>query len=210
MYLKSDISVSLDTTYPREGTETQHRAPDNWQPETQLIPARGRKHVSALSVPQCRPDTTYPREGTETKVPEVEKAATTRHNLSPRGDGNSGLMGELFAESGTQLIPARGRKLRGSRIPQPPILTQLIPARGRKLEFRRQLQWLTRHNLSPRGDGNPGNPGPARQTGLDTTYPREGTETRDGMAEASNCGDTTYPREGTETIFAFSAICPIK
>ena len=57
----------IDTTYPREGTETHgfatHRNLDNG---TQLIPARGRK-------PDCS-DRRFER---------------LRHNLSPRGDGNS-------------------------------------------------------------------------------------------------------------------------
>ena len=79
----------IDTTYPREGTETHgfatHRNLDNG---TQLIPARGRKRLPAAFEPNFRKtqlipargrkpgpergallrllDTTYPREGTET------------------------------------------------------------------------------------------------------------------------------------------------
>ena len=80
----------------------------------------------------CR-DTTYPREGTETEM-----------------------NGLLIAQYETQLIPARGRK------PSPTLAaaadapqTQLIPARGRKLV------------TTSVGFFQP----------LDTTYPREGTET---------------------------------
>ena len=86
----------IDTTYPREGTETHgfatHRNLDNG---TQLIPARGRKRLPAAFEPNFRKtqlipargrkpgpergallrllDTTYPREGTETGLfrPEI-------------------------------------------------------------------------------------------------------------------------------------------
>ena len=130
---ETEKPLCMDTTYPREGTETyfcfallsllsnltqlipargrkrfdllffRHLYP------TQLIPARGRKRLRRIGRSSRVPDTTYPREGTETPTPPQSR------------------------QSGrTQLIPARGRKLRrigrSSRVP--------------------------RHNLSPRGDGN--------------------------------------------------------
>ena len=78
----------------------------------------------------------------------------------------------------TQLIPARGRKLRrigrSSRVPR----HNLSPRGDGNIFVQLNRVGVDRHNLSPRGDGNllllcssvfaveP-----------DTTYPREGTET---------------------------------
>ena len=59
---------SLDTTYPREGTETQQRLGAGIHPRTQLIPARGRKPWPPAALSAAGGDTTYPREGTETKL----------------------------------------------------------------------------------------------------------------------------------------------
>ena len=101
-----------DTTYPREGTETptppQSRQSGRTQlipargrkrsagfptgivcPLTQLIPARGRKRCGASGGQAVCRDTTYPREGTETWAGARGTTTTARHNLSPRGDGNS-------------------------------------------------------------------------------------------------------------------------
>ena len=75
----------------------------------------------------------------------------------------------------TQLIPARGRKLRAEADLHGFHRTQLIPARGRKLGC-----WPRWSGSSP-----------------DTTYPREGTETADGARIQARTLDTTYPREGT-------------
>ena len=56
--------------------------------------------------------------------------------------------------------------------------TQLIPARGRKRQSVLQVGVYFRHNLSPRGDGNKFSIGVCEDGKLvDTTYPREGTET---------------------------------
>ncbi len=99
-------------------------------------------------------DTTYPREGTETHGCCATMVSWERHNLSPRGDGNSSLDGIVLFVFRTQLIPARGRKLPG------------VSALG----------VIARHNLSPRGDGNKGFNRTVHHV-LDTTYPREGTET---------------------------------
>ena len=78
-----------------------------------------------------------------------------RHNLSPRGDGNASCSVCKVCQLATQLIPARGRKL-------DVMLLQSTTA--------------ARHNLSPRGDGN-SVADFNRVQRLDTTYPREGTET---------------------------------
>ena len=77
--------------------------------------------------------------------------------------------------------------------------TQLIPARGRKQAAGRVRRFRNGHNLSPRGDGNRSD---CRAAGapLDTTYPREGTETFSGFYISLPPYDTTYPREGTETV----------
>ena len=100
----------------------------------------------------------------------------------------------------TQLIPARGRKLIPKKDGGGKLATQLIPARGRKPGHWVCVSWCC----------------------IDTTYPREGTETH-GFATHRNLDngtqlipargrkpgpergallrllDTTYPREGTET-----------
>ena len=60
--------------------------------------------------------------------------------------------------------------------------------------------YVGRHNLSPRGDGNFSWAKRIRRRVIDTTYPREGTETRAAWCWGRACRDTTYPREGTETI----------
>ena len=196
MHRLSRATSDIDTTYPREGTETPiscaagratgHnlsprgdgnpwcRNSGKWSTtqlipargrtlpaiiiygivdQTQLIPARGRKpmpdsyrgHTTDTTYPRegtetiaCSvrakfpQDTTYPREGTETWAGARGTTTTARHNLSPRGDGNS--------------------------IPRTIILN------------------VSRHNLSPRGDGNNHFYSPSRFE-KDTTYPREGTET---------------------------------
>ena|GEM_PF-5453373 len=112
---ETEKPLCMDTTYPREGTETyfcfallsllsnltqlipargrkrfdllffRHLYP------TQLIPARGRKRLRRIGRSSRVPDTTYPREGTETPTPPQSR------------------------QSGrTQLIPARGRKRCGA------------------------------------------------------------------------------------------------
>ena len=100
----------------------------------------------------------------------------------------------------TQLIPARGRKLIPKKDGGGKLATQLIPARGRKPGHWVCVSWCC----------------------IDTTYPREGTETWAGARGTTttarhnlsprgdgnrivqtgdlNGFDTTYPREGTETM----------
>ena len=58
------------------------------------------------------------------------------------------------APGGTQLIPARGRKLKETKIFEIDGQTQLIPARGRKHAGGEDRAGHFGHNLSPRGDGN--------------------------------------------------------
>ena len=99
------------------------------------------------------------------------------HNLSPRGDGNYFRSSIADKAITTQLIPARGRKpFDGNGLINMTNTTQLIPARGRKPHRARKHDNHLGHNLSPRGDGNlTGTPNP--RSLMDTTYPREGTET---------------------------------
>ena len=143
-------TLGRDTTYPREGTETRTASSTTPSRRTQLIPARGRKQGG---------------------------------NLPPGGAHR------------TQLIPARGRKrerCRGANISKP---TQLIPARGRKHGGLDELLAAhdttypregtetvpksasdprsTRHNLSPRGDGNN-----RYWTSQDCTFPRHNLSPR--------------------------------
>ena len=79
----------IDTTYPREGTETHgfatHRNLDNG---TQLIPARGRKRLPAAFEPNFRKTQLIPARGRKPDCSD-RRFERLRHNLSPRGDGNS-------------------------------------------------------------------------------------------------------------------------
>ena len=110
-------------------------------------------------------------------IPQAPVGQFCRHNLSPRGDGNMAQAGSLghahdttypregtetslklrffynFADTtypreGTETCRKANAHIAGS-------LTQLIPARGRKPAPSSPLIVVTRHNLSPRGDGNP-------------------------------------------------------
>ena len=81
-----------DTTYPREGTETRWARALLPLAGTQLIPARGRKHIAPTLA-----------------------HASARHNLSPRGDGNWDNRAFKKFPTETQLIPARGRKHKAMR-----------------------------------------------------------------------------------------------
>ena len=143
---------------------------------TQLIPARGRKLIDPSASSMIERHTLSPRgDGNPGKSRTDENAP--RHNLCPRGDGNTLEYDSSYVTAATQLIPARGRKLRAEADLHGFHRTQLIPARGRKLGC-----WPRWSGSSP-----------------DTTYPREGTETADGARIQARTLDTTYPREGTET-----------
>ena len=78
----------LDTTYPREGTETNELVRDSdANMLTQLIPARGRKqHISCGII---RHDVTQliPARGRK-QILDGASCGKSGHNLSPRGDGN--------------------------------------------------------------------------------------------------------------------------
>ena len=119
---------------------------------TQLIPARGRKPVRRDNGFRTRGTQLIPARGRKHSIYPYYYGPD-RHNLSPRGDGNC--------------------MRRGSRRYR---MTQLIPARGRKPGNRARRKGIPGHNLSPRGDGN-GQRLYVAHFGLDTTYPREGTET---------------------------------
>ena len=77
--------------------------------------------------------------------------------------------------------------------------TQLIPARGRKPELLFPDHCgHSRHNLSPRGDGN------HRQDRLAQSWTGHNLSPRGDGNDRASCkweytSDTTYPREGTET-----------
>ena len=157
-----------DTTYPREGTETPTPPQSRQSGRTQLIPARGRKRCGASGGQAVCRDTTYPREGTETYFRPRGLALAGRHNLSPRGDGNVYSSVRAVMRSVTQLIPARGRKLIPKKDGGGKLATQLIPARGRKPGHWVCVSWCC----------------------IDTTYPREGTETH-GFATHRNLDNGT-------------------
>ena len=143
---------------------------------TQLIPARGRKLWAQPQETPWASTQLIPARGRKPSNM-AYMIWTARHNLSPRGDGNTLEYDSSYVTAATQLIPARGRKLRAEADLHGFHRTQLIPARGRKLGC-----WPRWSGSSP-----------------DTTYPREGTETADGARIQARTLDTTYPREGTET-----------
>ena len=109
-------------------------------------------------------------------IPQAPVGQFCRHNLSPRGDGNLRQIDFVVCNLRHNLSPRGDGNFRSGRHSCPPP-TQLIPARGRKLPLKA---------LKPLVD-------------LDTTYPREGTETGLTSSGTPTPRDTTYPREGTET-----------
>ena len=149
-------SATKDTTYPREGTETDRGPTPPRRTYRPHLSPRGDGNLADAAAPEVAVDTTYPREGTETaqtvisnsgihmtqlipargrKLIEAERGyeEATRHNLSPRGDGNLTRDPDTVIRRRTQLIPARGRKLLVLTLTFLCVATQLIPARGRKL-----------------------------------------------------------------------------
>ena len=74
----------------------------------------------------------------------------------------------------TQLIPARGRKPAMPPTAAPTATTQLIPARGRKLGLIRAIGCAI----------------------VDTTYPREGTETLRRIGRSSRVPTQLIPARG--------------
>ena len=173
--IMSGFRKLLDTTYPREGTETLPSV--CWLstpcPDT-TYPREGTETGQSTAAAKDTDDTTYPREGTETlsahllssflktqlipardgnKSSAYFPISSEGHNLSPRGDGNARNSPLIISASATQLIPARGRKPATSLYAPSFIWTQLIPARGRKLLLNATNASVSRHNLSPRGDG---------------------------------------------------------
>ena len=141
-----------DTTYPREGTETLSAHLLSSFLKTQLIPARGRKPVLFGARHHGLGHNLSPR-GDGNKSSAYFPISSEGHNLSPRGDGNARNSPLIISASATQLIPARGRKPATSLYAPSFIWTQLIPARGRKLLLNATNASVSRHNLSPRGDG---------------------------------------------------------
>ena len=77
----------------------------------------------------------------------------------------------------TQLIPARGRKLIPKKDGGGKLATQLIPARGRKRLPAAFEPNFRKTQLIPARGRKPGPERGALLRLLDTTYPREGTET---------------------------------
>ena len=77
-----------DTTYPREGTETNAQKAIRKELETQLIPARGRKPATTPKPAGGRRTQLIPARGRKL-FPVPRPGGFPGHNLSPRGDGNS-------------------------------------------------------------------------------------------------------------------------
>ena len=213
----------LDTTYPREGTETTVAIANPPFYAGHNLSPRGDGNIifSGFSCLFVGHNLSPRGDGNPEGVMMCQ--LQNGHNLSPRGDGNLHRSISFCSVSPTQLIPARGRKRKIRARRSGPLPDTTYPREG--TETRRDLMgsiFAARHNLSPRGDGNI-----TKETEkplcMDTTYPREGTETyfcfallsllsnltqlipargrkRVFLCEGGNAlGDTTYPREGTET-----------
>ena len=141
---------------------------------SQLIPARGRKPNSPCGM-------MYPGKG---------------HNLSPRGDGNR-CSGTEERDFRVTTYPREGTETDAFSFGDALKASQLIPARGRKPAIApASCCFCSRHNLSPRGDGNLVLTGKKRDD-IVTTYPREGT-TAFSFATTVHLSVTTYPRKGTK------------
>ena len=148
----SSMGVTRHNLSPRgDGNPPRARRPQPTQ-TTQLIPARGRKPVLFGALHHGLGHNLSPR-GDGNKSSAYFPISSEGHNLSPRGDGNARNSPLIISASATQLIPARGRKPATSLYAPSFIWTQLIPARGRKLLLNATNASVSRHNLSPRGDG---------------------------------------------------------
>ena len=100
-----------DTTYPREGTETQNKLELLLSSQDTTYPREGTETGLFFSSYFPLTDTTYPREGTETCKMAVQIAPTTDTTYPRQGTETlSGNSDSLLAHP-TQLIPVRGRKL---------------------------------------------------------------------------------------------------
>ena len=212
-------TCSIETTHPREGTETSGVARATQRREKQLIPARGRKPNRSGFGFRRQKKQLIPARGR--KLPQ-----SFSHLLIPS----------------KQLIPARGRKLKTTSTPSgissetthpregtetqkyPPLLMcffetthpregtetrlgfqtdrrqrkQLIPARGRKPTIVARLTKRLGNNSSPRGDGNRRNTPHIDILVRNNSSPRGDGNVADSDELLAVC-ETTHPREGTET-----------
>ena len=126
----------------------------NMAPRHNLSP-RGDGNVAEEQAAPAQQDTTYPREGTETAPADA----------GPRNQQ-------------TQLIPARGRKLRDLHPRKRNSFDTTYPREGTEtVSHSLSIPPITGHNLSPRGDGNNFVKLSDAPIAEDTTYPREGMET---------------------------------
>ena len=130
----------VDTTHPRQGTETPCI-------KTEDLP---------------RPDTTHPRQGTETGFRHCCARYASGHNASPPGDGDSAITSSPQSICGHNASPPGDGDM--SRLSKAFIAfsTQRIPARGRRHRSKRCSDLRHRHNASPPGDGDL-NAGPVHQ-----------------------------------------------
>ena len=155
-------------------------------------------------------------------IPQAPVGQFCRHNLSPRGDGNS--LGSVcqhvehdttYPREGTetyfcfallsllsnltQLIPARGRKRFDLLFFRHLYPTQLIPARGRKRLRRIGRSSRVPDTTYPREGTETPTPPQSRQSGRTQLIPARGRKRCGASGGQAVCRDTTYPREGTET-----------
>ena len=78
-----------------------------------------------------------------------------RHNLSPRGDGNSGGKGTRRQKAGHNLSPRGDGNYHVIHTDSQSTVDTTYPREGTETGLLAPVEWIiTRHNLSPRGDGN--------------------------------------------------------
>ena len=110
-------------------------------------------------------------------IPQAPVGQFCRHNLSPRGDGNTYPEKRLTPATDTT-YPREGTETSTPEPTTTAVLDTTYPREGTET-----------YELSVQFPPSP-----------DTTYPREGTETVHTNTCIHATDDTTYPREGTETI----------
>ena len=144
----------LDTTYPREGTETHcHRGGSQSKVGHNLSP-RGDGNKSWMGPAVGNQDTTYPREGTET-LPGCHSCSRAIDTTYPREGTETRYSGRVTTHEHDTTYPREGTETTTSTLVRMSSLGHNLSPRGDGNLLRVVCHTdLLRHNLSPRGDGN--------------------------------------------------------
>ena len=145
------VHVYSDTTYPREGTETIVPASRiDRTSTTQLIPARGRKPPFSETLPDFHATQLIPARGRKRGI--FFAPAITNDTTYPR-EGTETFCHELCQLcTADTTYPREGTETRRSTNERTKLLTQLIPARGRKPgKARRRPRTRTTQLIPARG-----------------------------------------------------------